>query len=208
MCVMGGPLLPVDGLPEPDEASALLLQDVVSPHEPAPQGAITTRKERFVSTAALNQRLYWASGRHIAGDGGIHLWHSRQPWRPFSGVTSVRPSRIDLGLPALCGLPAKAGGMSGCDTRPVRRWGADHAVFWLCGPRVQCLPRPPSEFLGPLHAGQRPVTECQHIRSRGLLRDSVCARLEMIQLHQLAGSLPADPARRLADPQTVWAGRA
>jgi hypothetical protein len=36
MCVMGVPLVPIDGLPEPDEESALFLQDVVSPPEPSP----------------------------------------------------------------------------------------------------------------------------------------------------------------------------
>jgi hypothetical protein len=50
------------------------------------------------------------------------------------------------------------------------------------------------------------MTECQHIRPRGLLRDSLCPRGEMRQLHQLAGSLPVDPARRLADPQTCLIG--
>jgi hypothetical protein len=69
MGAMGVPLLPI-GLPERDEGLALFLQDVVTPPEPAPRGAITTRNERFVSTAALNQRRYWASGRRqIAGDG-------------------------------------------------------------------------------------------------------------------------------------------
>jgi hypothetical protein len=67
--VMGVPLLPIDGLPGPDEESALFLQDVVSPPESAPRAAITTRNERFVSSAALNQRRYLASGRQIAGDG-------------------------------------------------------------------------------------------------------------------------------------------
>jgi hypothetical protein len=70
MCVMGLPLLPIDGLPGPDGESALFFRDVVSPPEPAPRGAITIRVERFVSTAALSQRRRWASGRQIAGDVG------------------------------------------------------------------------------------------------------------------------------------------
>jgi hypothetical protein len=69
MCAMGVPFLPIGGLSGPDERSALFLQDVVSPPEPAARGAVTTRNERFVSTAALNQRWYRASGRQIAGDG-------------------------------------------------------------------------------------------------------------------------------------------
>jgi hypothetical protein len=56
---MGVPLLPIDGRTGPDEESALFLQDVMSQPEPAPRGVIGTRNERFVSTAALNQRRYW-----------------------------------------------------------------------------------------------------------------------------------------------------
>jgi hypothetical protein len=51
MCAMGVRLSPIDGPPGLDGESARYLQAVVSPHEP-PQGAITTRNERFVSTAA------------------------------------------------------------------------------------------------------------------------------------------------------------
>jgi hypothetical protein len=70
MVVMSVLLARIEGVPEPDEGSPFFLHDVVSPPAPAPPGAITTRKEHFVSTAALNQRKYWESGRQIADDAG------------------------------------------------------------------------------------------------------------------------------------------
>jgi hypothetical protein len=57
----------MDRTPEPDQGSPVFLHDVVSP-PPAPPGAITTRKERSGSIAALNQWKYRESGRQIADD--------------------------------------------------------------------------------------------------------------------------------------------
>jgi hypothetical protein len=60
-------------MPEPDGGSPIFLDDVVSPPALAASRAITTRKERYVSTATLNQRKYWESGRQIADDAGSGL---------------------------------------------------------------------------------------------------------------------------------------
>jgi hypothetical protein len=70
MVVMGVPRARIDGVPEPDEGSPVFLHEVVSPPAPAPPGAITTRKERYVCTPALNQRKDWESGRQIADEAG------------------------------------------------------------------------------------------------------------------------------------------
>jgi hypothetical protein len=68
MVVMGVPLSRIDDVP--DQGSPVILRDVASRPVPAPPGAITTRKERYVSTAALNQRKDWESGRQIADEAG------------------------------------------------------------------------------------------------------------------------------------------
>jgi hypothetical protein len=122
MCVMGVPLLPIDGLPEPDEESALFLQDVVSSPEPVARGAITTRNERFVSTAARNHRRYWASGRQIAGAGAA--------WS-ISGIPGSAGHHFQASLQ--CAL---VGSISGClpgvDCLP-RREGCQAVTFGLSG---------------------------------------------------------------------------
>jgi hypothetical protein len=58
---LAGLLLPYEGRP-------VFLHDIVTPPAPAAGGAITTRNERFVSKAALNQRK-WISGAQVADDG-------------------------------------------------------------------------------------------------------------------------------------------
>jgi hypothetical protein len=68
MQAMGVPLPVIDGLPPADEGSPIFLQDVANPPGPRQRAAITTRNERFVSTAALNQRKYWTSGMQLADD--------------------------------------------------------------------------------------------------------------------------------------------
>jgi hypothetical protein len=50
------------------------------------------------------------------------------------------------------------------------------------------------------------MTECQHIPPWGVPGDSLCPGVDVIQLRQLAGSLPVDAARRLADPQPCLIG--
>jgi hypothetical protein len=70
MVVMCVPLARIDGVPEPDEGSPVFLHDMVSPPALAPPGAITTRNERYASTAALSQGKNWESGRQIADDAG------------------------------------------------------------------------------------------------------------------------------------------
>jgi hypothetical protein len=67
---MGVSLSRIDGVPEPDEGSPAFLHDVVSPPVRAPPGAASTRNERCVFTAALNQRKEWESARQIADELG------------------------------------------------------------------------------------------------------------------------------------------
>jgi hypothetical protein len=118
---MGVPILPIDG--KPGEESALFLQDVVSPPEPAPRGAITTGNERFVSTASLKQRRYWASGRQIAGDGAggassripSSANQSGESPATISGRRFSAPWLDRSGTACQDGPEAKAGAMSGRD---------------------------------------------------------------------------------------------
>jgi hypothetical protein len=68
MRAMGVLLAMIDGLPPADEGLPTFLYDVANPPDPRQRGAMTTRNERFVSTAALNQRKYWTSGMQLADD--------------------------------------------------------------------------------------------------------------------------------------------
>jgi hypothetical protein len=160
MCAMGVSLLPPDGLPGPDEESALFLQDVVSPPEHGPREAITTRNERFVSTAALNQRRCWASGRQIAGDWTGRSISGLPGGAGQSGQSLATISRRRFSAPWSDRSPAPGRsdrGRERCQAvtfRPVRRWSIDHAMLWLGRPRVQCLPGPPVACHRPPYAGR------------------------------------------------------
>lgn len=56
MWASGFALCGLDGSPSPEGLSPLFLDQVVNLPEPVPRGAITTRNEHFMSTAALSER--------------------------------------------------------------------------------------------------------------------------------------------------------
>jgi hypothetical protein len=51
-----------------DEGWPIFLHNVADPPEPGWRGAITTRNERFVSAAGLNERKYWTSREQLADE--------------------------------------------------------------------------------------------------------------------------------------------
>jgi hypothetical protein len=115
VCAVGIRLSPVDGMPPRVSGSATFLLPVVSRSRCAPRGAVITRKERFASTAARNQRKCWVAGSQTR-DQAARLSPAALAL-PCGSVLSCC-----LGMLGVCPVPAAPVLESGCCDRTVWTW--------------------------------------------------------------------------------------